>query len=215
MDSGVAYLSGVFHFRFSQECRSTSMWAFWASTNVRFSSSPVFVLYATPTPNSFCHRRTNLVNPRLASTTSPPRRVDTWLETRLTGGGRSVPMRDDRLRVTHLFRVLTQRWQQGASRFSTLRSVRRLVLLFTGRYVSRGEVRFCTPPGCKCDLLLVLGLKSKLSSGSIYGGISALARGYSHGVTFFQNLAGLQRNFTFFVSPRYRLTVELVRRGPL
>ena len=47
--------------------------------------------------------------------------------------------------------------------FSTLRPVRRLALLFTGRYVSRGEVRFRTPPGCECDLLLVVGLE-KLTS---------------------------------------------------
>ena len=34
-----------------------------------------------------------------------------------------------------------------------------LTLLFTGRYVSRGEARFRTPTGCECDLLLVLGLE--------------------------------------------------------
>ena len=35
-----------------------------------------------------------------------------------------------------------------------------LALLFTGRYVSRGdEARFRTPPGCECNLLPVLGLE--------------------------------------------------------
>ena len=78
-------------------------------------------------------------------------------------------MRVDRLRATHHCRVLTQslRWLLGAYRvffssvlrFSTLRPVRRIALLFTGRYVSPGEVRFRTPPGCECDLLLVLGLE--------------------------------------------------------
>ena len=43
--------------------------------------------------------------------------------------------------------------------FSTLRPVRRLALLFTGRYFARGEVRFCTPPGREWNLLLVLGLE--------------------------------------------------------
>ena len=51
--------------------------------------------------------------------------------------------------------------------------------------------------------------------GSIYGGIGALARGYSHGVTLFQNFDGLLDSFTFFVSQSYRLTVELVRQGQL
>ena len=32
-----------------------------------------------------------------------------------------------------------------------------LALLFSGRYVSRGEARFRTPPECEYDLLLVLG----------------------------------------------------------
>ena len=128
----------------------------------------------------------------------------------------------DRLRATHHCRVLTQRWLLGASRFfvfcvlfSTLRPVRRLALLFTGRYCPRSEVRFRTPPGCECDLLLVLGLENPTYSRLLYGGIGALARGCSHGVTLFQNFAGLLDSFTFFVSPRYRLTVELVRQGPL
>ena len=79
-----------------------------------------------------------------------------------------MPMRVDRLRTTHHCSVLTQGWLLGAShflilfsvfRFSTLRPVRRLALLFTGRYVCLGEVRFRTPPGSECDLLLVLGLE--------------------------------------------------------
>ena len=40
--------------------------------------------------------------------------------------------------------------------------------------------------------------------GSVHGGISTLARGYSHGVTFFQNLDGLLDNFTLFVSQNCR-----------
>ena len=77
-------------------------------------------------------------------------------------------MRVDRVCASHHCRVLTQRWRLSASRlfyfifcvpFSTLRPMRRLALLFTGRYVSRGEVRFCTPLGYECNLLLVLGLE--------------------------------------------------------
>ena len=68
-------------------------------------------------------------------------------------------MRGDRLYPTNHCRVLNQRWLLGASRFFTLRPVRRFALLLTNRCVSRGEVRFRTPPGCECDLLLVLGLE--------------------------------------------------------
>ena len=50
---------------------------------------------------------------------------------------------------------------------------------------------------------------------SIYGGLSALARDYIHGVTSFQNLAGLLDILFYFVSPSYSLTVELVCRRPL
>ena len=90
-----------------------------------------------------------------------------------------MPMKDDRLRVARLCRVLTQRSLLGASRSLRFRSVRRL----------------------------------KLSPRSIFGGLSALARGYIHGVTSFQILAGLQGFFFFTVSPSYSLTVELVCQG--
>ena len=78
------------------------------------------------------------------------------------------------------------------------------ILLFTGRYFFRGEARFRTPHGYECELLLVLGLDSLVRHSayrrSTFGGISALALGYSHGVASFQNLDGLQDSFTFFVS---------------
>ena len=68
-------------------------------------------------------------------------------------------MRGDRLRATHHCRVSTQRWLLGASRSSTLRLVRRLTLLFRGRHVFRGAVRFRTTLWCEYGLLLVLGLE--------------------------------------------------------
>ena len=55
----------------------------------------------------------------------------------------------------------------------------------------------------------------ELSPRSIYGGLSALARGYIHDVTSFQTLAGLVGIFIYFVTPSYSLTVELVCQGPL
>ena len=126
-----------------------------------------------------------------------------------------MPIRGDRLRASHHCRVLTQRWLLGASRFSTLRPVRRLTLLFTGRYVSRGEVRFRIPFGCECNLLLVLGLeKPTFVRLGLWWHQRNCARLLSR-LTLFQNLARLLGNFTFFASPRYRLTVKLVRRGPL
>ena len=51
--------------------------------------------------------------------------------------------------------------------------------------------------------------------GSIYGGIRALAQGYSHDVTQFNNLDGLLDGFTFVVLHIHRLKVELVRQRPL
>ena len=59
--------------------------------------------------------------------------------------------------------------------------------------------------------------------GAIHGCISALARGYSHGVTSLQNLDGLLDSLFFFVSSNYRnylvvwhrLKAELVSQGPL
>ena len=45
--------------------------------------------------------------------------------------------------------------------------------------------------------------------GLIYGGISALARGFSHSVTLFESLNGLLDSFTFFVSQNYRVTGKL------
>ena len=145
-----------------------------------------------------------------------------------------MPMEGARPRIIHCYKVLTQGWRRGASRFSysvfhflrLSRSVE-LALLFTGRYISRDEARFHIPHGCACDLLLVLGLEKptfqNANWGSTCGGISALARGYSHGVALFQNLDGLLDSFTFFVSQNrrsylvvwHRLTVELVRQGPL
>ena len=66
----------------------------------------------------------------------PPRRVRRWLATRLTGGERSVPMRVERLRATHHYRVLTQRWLLGASRFCILFYFLGSVLLRLGRCVN-------------------------------------------------------------------------------
>ena len=48
--------------------------------------------------------------------------------TDLTGGERGVPMKDDRLRVAHICRALTQRALLGDFPFSTFRPVRRLEL---------------------------------------------------------------------------------------
>ena len=86
--------------------------------------------------------------------------------------------------------------------FSKLRPARR-----THFYCSRagvflgGRARFRTPHVCECDLLLVLDPDSQFRHrayrGSIYGGISTLARGYSHGVTSFQNLDELLDSFVF------------------
>ena len=77
-----------------------------------------------------------------------------------------MPMGDARLRAIHYCRVLTQRWRLGASMFSysVFRFLRlgrsiEFALLFTGRYLFRGEARFRTPHGYECDLLLVLGLE--------------------------------------------------------
>ena len=54
----------------------------------------------------------------------------------------------------------------------------------------------------------------ELSPKSIYGGLTALVRGYVPGVILFQTLAGLL-GIVYFVSPRYRLTVELLCQGLL
>ena len=75
-----------------------------------------------------------------------------------------------RLGATHFCRVLVQRWRLSASRFfySVFRLLRlgrsvELFLLFTGQYICQDEARFCTPHGCECDLLLVLGLDYQLA----------------------------------------------------
>ena len=69
-------------------------------------------------------------------------------------------------------------------------------------------------PGASATCSSCWAYKSQLSPDSIYDGLSVLARGYSHGVTLFENLAGLLDSFTFFVSSRHCLTVELMRQGP-
>ena len=133
-------------------------------------------------------------------------------------------MRGDRLRATHYCRVLTQTWLLGASRFFILFSVFRVLRL--GRCVDslycswaglllRVEFASAPLPGASTTCSSCWTEKSQFLPGSIYGGLSALARGYSHGVTLFQHLAGLLDSFTFFVSPRYRLKVELMRQGRL
>ena len=53
---------------------------------------------------------------------------------------------------------------------------------------------------------------SNFRPGRFFGGLSALARGYIHGVTSFLNLGRASRHF-FTVSPIYSLTVELVCQG--
>ena len=83
-------------------------------------------------------------------------------------------MRADRLRVIHHCRVLTQKWLLGAYRFCIL-------FLFSGfRFSTLRPVR-----------------QLELSPSSIYGGLSALARGYVHDVTLFPILAGLLGIFYF------------------
>ena len=52
----------------------------------------------------------------------------------------------------------------------------------------------------------------ELSPRSIFGGLSALARGYIRGVTSFSNPGRASRHF-FTVSPSDSLTVELVCQG--
>ena len=108
-----------------------------------------------------------------------------------------------RLRATHHCKVLAQRWQLCITRFSYYVPVFRFLPL--GRSVElvitvRGPVYF-----------------------SRYGGISAFAQGYSHGVTSFQNLEnGLLDSCSFFISQNYqnypvvwhRLTAELVNQEP-
>ena len=75
-------------------------------------------------------------------------------------------MRVDRLRATHHCRVLKQRW------------------LFHFRV-------FFLLSGFRFSTLITPVRRLELSPRSIYGGPSALARGYVHGVTLFQTLAGL------------------------
>ena len=112
--------------------------------------------------------------------------------------------------------------------FSTLRPVRR-----TGFYCPRagiflGVKLVSVPPmgaNATCSSYWAYGANFRYSAywDAIYGGISALARGYSHGVTSFQNLYGLLDSFAFFVSHKYRnylvvwhrFTAELVSQGPI
>ena len=89
-----------------------------------------------------------------------------------------MSIKDDRLRVARLCRVLTQRSLLGASRFLRL-----------GRCV---------------DL--------NVRPGRFLGDLSALARGYIHGVTSFSNPGRASRH-CFTVSPSDNLTVELVCQG--
>ena len=56
-----------------------------------------------------------------------------------------MPIKDDRLRVARLCRVLTQRSLLGASRFLPLRSVRRLE--FSPRSIFHGVTSFQTLAG--------------------------------------------------------------------
>ena len=84
-------------------------------------------------------------------------------------------MRVDRLRATHYCRVLTQ-MTTGCFPSCTL-------FLFSGFHFSTlRPVR-----------------RLELSPSSIYGGLSALARGCVHGVTLFQTLAGLLGIFFYFL----------------
>ena len=69
--------------------------------------------------------------------------------------------------------------------------------------------------GCFPFFTFRLVRRLELSPRSIYSGLSALARGYIHGVTSFQTLAGLLGIFFYLVSPSYSLTMELVCQGPL
>ena len=106
---------------------------------------------------------TNIIGTRNcnASITPPPRYVARWLASHLTGCERGVPMKDDRLRVARLCRVLTQRSLLGASRFLRL--------------------GWCVDSNARPVRFL--------------GGLSALARGYIHGVTSFSNPGRASRLF--------------------